>query len=209
MTRILIALAALLYTCSVAAHDAATHPQRRLLGFVEWVTLESAGLRLKARLDTGAQTSSLHSVDTLPFKRDGKNWVRFHVPVADQRSGDEEAAVRVLALERPVKRVVLIKRKGATPQRRYVVELPFCLDGRSHQTEFSLTDRSAFLYPALLGRQFLKDIAVVDPAHAFLAKENCEHTPAEQLEESMLELETEDDDLEEGGTEEDAVENGQ
>jgi hypothetical protein len=196
MTRTLLVLAALLCIGSATADDNTAPSHRKLLGFVEQLTLEPVGLRLKARLDTGAQTSSLHSIDTEPFKRDGKEWVRFHVPLADQRRADEEGAQRVLVLERPVKRVVLVKRKGAPPQRRYVVELPFCLDGRHYETEFSLTDRTTFLYPALLGRNFLKDVAVVDPADSLLATEKCEYTPAEQLTENVLEYEPSDVDAE-------------
>lgn len=201
MTRALIALAALLCMGSAAANDNPEPPHRKLLGFVEQMTLEPVGLRLKARLDTGAQTSSLHSVETEPFKRDGKEWVRFHVPIAEQRSGEEEGSVRALVLERPVKRTVLVKRKGAPPQRRYVVELPFCLDGQSYATEFSLTDRTTFLYPALLGRRFLKDVAVVDPANSYLAKNECEYTPAKQLTENVLEFEADDNGADDSGEE--------
>ena len=204
MTRILIVFAALLSAASAAAHDDTSYSHRKLLGFVEWVTVEPAGLRLKARLDTGALTSSLHSVDTQVFQRDGEDWVRFHVPVAGHRGTDEEAALRVLALERPVTRVVLVKRKGAPPQRRYVVELTFCLDGRRYETEFSLTDRGEFIYPALLGRRFLKDVAVVDPANSFLAGEACSCPPQEGLGQSVLELETEEDSAEDGPEEDEA-----
>lgn len=192
MTRALIALIALLCMGSAAANEDSLPPQRKLLGFVEQMTLEPAGLRLKARLDTGAQTSSLHSIETEAFKRDGKEWVRFHVPIEEQDAEGDEGRVRALVLERPVKRTVLIKRKGAPSQRRYVVELPFCFDGQHYETEFSLTDRTAFMYPALLGRQFLKDVAVVDPAQSFLAKNACEYTQEEQLTENVLEFVTDD-----------------
>ncbi len=39
------------------------------LGFVEWVVMNETGLRLKARLDTGAKTSSLHAVNVEEFKK--------------------------------------------------------------------------------------------------------------------------------------------
>jgi len=112
--------------------------------------------------------------------------VRFHVPIEGEQG---EEAMRVLAMERPLKRTVKVKRKGAPSQLRYVVELSFCLDGREHQAEFSLTDRSAFLYPALLGREFLKDVAVVDPANAFLARSKCDHVEPAQLAGDIVELE--------------------
>lgn len=193
MTRLLIVLLGLLCVGGVQAET--EHSHRTLLGYVETIVLGPVGLPLKARLDTGAQTSSLHSVDTVTFQRDGVDWVRFHVPVGDhQNTSGSESRSRVLVFERPVKRVVLIKRKGADSQQRYVVELPFCLDGQEYETEFSLTDRGAFLYPALLGRQIMKDVALVDPANSFLAKEECASTPLEEFDDKVLEVEVEDQD---------------
>lgn len=180
MTRTLVALTALFWATASIAHDNDTQTHRALLGFVEWVTIEPVGLRLKARLDTGARTSSLHSKDVEPFERGGERWVRFRVPIDANRHGGA-----ALTLERPIERVVLIKRKGAAPQRRYVVELPICIDGRRHETEFSLTDRENFLYPVLLGRRFLADVALVDSADSFLAKKKCPYTPPAELARSV------------------------
>lgn len=195
MIRRLIALLGLF--CVVSAYGAETDQSHRtVLGYVEAIVLEPVGLPLKARLDTGAQLSSLHSVETATFERDGKEWVRFHVPVGKHRltkGADDDQQLQVLVLERPVKRTVLIKRKGAASQRRYVVELSFCLDGQEHETEFSLTDRSGFLYPALLGRKVLKGVALVDPAHDFLAKETCASTPLQELSGHLLDVAAEDE----------------
>lgn len=186
MRIIVIALTAFL-----TALPGLAHPDHRiLLGFVEWITLEPVGLRLKARLDTGALTSSLHAVDVEPFERGGENWVRFRVPVSDHAPGD--TTLRAVVLERPVARRVLVKRKGAPSQERYVVQLPFCLNGSHHTTEFSLTDRGEFNYPALLGRRFLKDVAIVDPAADFQAPERCDYTPLDEFQEDVLELEAAD-----------------
>lgn len=197
MTRLSIALLGLFCVGGVSAEAEQTH--RTLLGYVESIVLEPVGLPLKARLDTGAQLSSLHSVDTTTFERDGEEWVRFHVPVGNHRNtgeGEGGNKLRVLVFERPIERTVLIKRKGAASQRRYVVELSFCLNGQEHETEFSLTDRGAFLYPALLGRQVLKDVALVDPANEFLAKEPCASKSPEEFEDKLLEVEAEDQDEE-------------
>ena len=55
------------------------------LGFVEWVVMNDTGLRLKARLDTGAKTSSLHAVNVKEFKKDDQKWVKFQIPLADHK----------------------------------------------------------------------------------------------------------------------------
>jgi hypothetical protein len=54
--------------------------------------------------------------------------------------------------------------------------MDFCIAGTSHKTEFSLTDRGKFSYPALLGRRFMRDDNIlIDSADAFLAKQDCEY----------------------------------
>ncbi|MGM0767644.1 MAG: ATP-dependent zinc protease [Pseudomonadota bacterium] len=157
------------------------------LGFVEWVVLQDSGLRLKARLDTGAKTSSLHAVNIEPFEKGDEKWVSFQVPLADHR--DQEGGKKgpapedvILEFERPVERTVKIKRKGAESQRRYVIRMEFCIAGTTHETEFSLTDRGKFSYPALLGRRFLSDDNIlVTSSDSFLAEKECEHQTLEDL----------------------------
>ncbi|MGO1461089.1 MAG: ATP-dependent zinc protease family protein [Marinobacter sp.] len=158
------------------------------LGFVEWVVMDDTGLRLKARLDTGAKTSSLHAVNVEEFEQDDEKWVKFQIPLADHtvQSADESSTIDhdeiILELQRPVERTVLIKRKGAESQRRYVVMMDFCIAGTSHETQFSLTDRGNFTYPVLLGRRFMRDDNIlIDSADSFLASQECDYMSLEEL----------------------------
>ncbi|MDN6318959.1 MAG: ATP-dependent zinc protease [Marinobacter sp.] len=158
------------------------------LGFVEWVVMNDTGLRLKARLDTGAKTSSLHAVNVEEFEQDDQKWVKFQIPLADHtvQPAAEDSNIDqeeiILELERPVERTVLIKRKGAESQRRYVVMMDFCIAGTTHETQFSLTDRGNFSYPVLLGRRFMRDDNIlIDSADSFLAKKECEYLGLEEL----------------------------
>lgn len=177
-------LAALLVINVPAAFADDHKKDAETLGFVEWVVLQDSGVRLKARLDTGAKTSSLHAVNVEPFKKDGKRWVSFEVPLDDHKSPDDaEDDNIVLQFERPVERTVLIKRKGAESQRRYVVKMDFCIAGEKHETQFSLTDRSRFNYAILLGRRFLGDDNVlVDSSDSFQAPKECAYQTLEELE---------------------------
>ncbi|MCK0164166.1 ATP-dependent zinc protease [Marinobacter sp. S6332] len=163
-------------------------PIPETLGFVEWVVMNDTGLRLKARLDTGAKTSSLHAVNVEEFKQDDQKWVKFQIPLADHKDHpvDDESSINqeeiILELERPVVRTVLIKRKGAPSQRRYVVMMDFCIAGTHHQTQFSLTDRGNFSYPVLLGRRFMRDDNIlIDSADSFIANKECEYMGLEEL----------------------------
>lgn len=188
------ALVAALFAASTAAHSADTraNPGERppeTLGYVEWMVIQDTSLRLKARLDTGAKTSSLHAVNIEEFEKDGAEWVSFQIPLGDHEDQPTEGELDhddvILEFERPVERTVLIKRKGASSQKRYVVMMDFCIAGTSHTAQFSLTDRGKFSYPALLGRRFMRDDNIlIDSADSFIAERECEYMTLEQLAEA-------------------------
>ena len=138
---------------------AARAPQTALavLGAIEHVRIEPPGLQLTARLDTGAAGSSLHALDVREFERDGKTWVKFQL--VDARTGQN------VEVSRPVVRSV--GAKDASGPKRYVVSLKATIAGVAQFTEFALTDRSSYSYPVLIGRNFLRDQAVVDVGHRF------------------------------------------
>ena len=148
---------------ALAGSAAASEPD--VFGWAEPVVLEEAGFRLEAKLDTGADTSSLDAIDIRRFRRKGKSWVRF--TVEDHEEGD------TVRLERPLLRRVRIKRHDGDSQRRSVVSLTVCLGGHRRKVEFSLIDRSQFDYPVLLGRSALTGIAVVDPQVVNLSEPDC------------------------------------
>lgn len=166
-------------------------PVPETLGFVEWVVMKDTGLRLKARLDTGAKTSSLHAVNIEEFERDDQEWVSFQIPLGDHEDQPSDGEIDhedvILEFERPVYRTVLIKRKSADSQRRHVVLMKFCIAGTVHETQFSLTDRSNFSYPVLLGRRFMRDDNIlIDSANSFIAPEECEYNTLEDLAEQSF-----------------------
>ena len=139
--------------------------EAEIFGWAEPVILEETNYRLEAKLDTGADTSSLDAIDIRRFRRKGKSWVRF--TVEDHDEGD------TVRLERPLLRRVRIKRHDGDSQRRSVVSLTVCLGEHRREVEFSLIDRSQFDYPVLLGRSALAGIAVVDPDATNLSEPDC------------------------------------
>lgn len=150
------------------ADDAPRRPSKRIVGWVERVTMLPSRVPVYAKLDTGAKTSSIHAEEIERFEKDGDEWVRFTLVLEDP-----DDVVHRERLERPLFRDVRIKDHDDHADRRPVVELEFCLDGRSARAQFSLADRSSFLYPVLLGRRFLKGRFVIDPAETFEASKDC------------------------------------
>ena len=50
---------------------------KKIIGAIENVRLVPPHIVLKARIDTGAKTTSIDARDITPFERNGEEWVRF------------------------------------------------------------------------------------------------------------------------------------
>lgn len=135
-----------------AAHPARTAPQ--VMGWVESAVVYPGGLEFRAKLDSGARTSSIHTTQMRLFKRQGHSWVEFTI---DNRRGGE------VQLRMPVTRFVRIREHGGAHSRRPVVEMGICVGTVYRETEVNLIDRTGFLYPLLVGRTFLKNAVIIDP----------------------------------------------
>lgn len=145
--------------------------ERVIYGWVEWVSVEPSMIPAKAKLDTGAKTSSLHAKNIEWFEKDGKDWVRFHFSPNTKLSSkrmQEGKTKNFVTIEAPVYRSTLIKQHKRPSAERPVILHKFKLDDRVYEAEFTLTDRSRFIYPVLLGRRFLQHTALVDPARTYL-----------------------------------------
>lgn len=142
------------------AQQISHHQEKRIIGRVEYVQLNPSRLVLKARIDTGAGLSSLNAVDLVPFQRDGKNWVRFNV--------SDPKTKKIITLEKKIKRYVNIKQLSGDYQRRPIIVMGLVLGSLEEQVELSLTDRSGYVYQLLIGRNFLRDRAIVDVSQKFI-----------------------------------------
>jgi len=136
----------------------------KIVGWIEPVTLSGGQLRLEAKLDTGADVSSLDARELRIFERDGRRWVSFAVP---DRKG------RRLRIERPVERMMEIKKASGGAQDRPVVMLKVCLDGVERLTTVNLVDRERLSTPMLIGRSYLEGHFAVDSARTNSTEPNC------------------------------------
>lgn len=134
-----------------------------MIGSLEWLYMDPPGRHYRARVDSGAETSSLSASSVVEFERDGDDWVRF--------TFQHDSADDSVDFELPIKRTVLIRQASSESlDRRVVVELDIRLGDELQTTEFTLTDRSRMTYPVLLGRAFLMDLYVVDVARSYTHK---------------------------------------
>lgn len=164
--RRLAVLLAVLCALPAGAHGGNEAPEDlQVLGWVEHAYLVEPGFELMAKLDTGAQTSSLDARIIKRFRQYGRRWVRF--TVRNPATGEETLLVR----ER--RRTVGIVQHEGDSQTRPVVLMDVCIAGIERTIEVSLADRTNFTYPLLLGRRTLRHIAVVHPGATFLSESHC------------------------------------
>ncbi len=163
------ALSAFTLACAAATSAAAEDDPRVdsvVLGYVENVAVGKLGLEMKGKLDTGADTSSVHARNVKIYKRGERdNWVRFRLIGKDGRT---------IRYDQNVIRFVNIKTKTGGLIRRPVIHLPLCVGGTWGTAELNLADRGDFNYDILIGREFLANRVLVDSSSSFMASESCE-----------------------------------
>ena len=142
---------------------------RPVFGWVEKTTIEPWGVELKAKLDSGALTSSLHATDVEVFEKEGDDWVRFTVGVRDEASGKKMEKT----FEKPRYRKVLIRGAGGI-DRRPVVLMNLCMGNTVYEEQFTLNDRSDMIYPVLLGRRTLSHLGYLDVTQTFTHSPDCD-----------------------------------
>ena len=134
-----------------------------IAGWREWVSLPGIGVPwIKAKLDTGARTSSLHAFDIEEYHRDGEPWVRFMVHPW-QRSA-EDAIVTGL----PVHDRRLVRSSSGHEHERIVVLMDVTLVGRTVTAEMTLSNRDEMGFRMLIGREALRQGFLVDPGRSYL-----------------------------------------
>ena len=105
----------------------------------------------------------MHASNIIALERDGRDWVRFEI--------DHPSIETPIVIERPLARTVLIKQASSeTPERRLVVKMTITLGSMTEQIDVSLSERTTMAYPVLIGRNFLRNLAIVDVSQRFIAK---------------------------------------
>lgn len=142
-------------------------PEQVRIGWREWVRLPClAEGTLKAKVDTGARTSSLHAFDLVETTRDGEPWLEFSFhPLQRDAETVERGSAR------------LVDRRRVTPSNgqselRFVVETDLGLDGQRFPIELTLTNRDAMGFRMLLGRRAIRERFLVDVRRSYLGAES-------------------------------------
>ena len=118
---------------------------------------------IKAKLDTGAKTSALHAWDLSVREVEGRQWIQFHV----YPSHGKKAAF--IVCEAPVSDRRWVTISNGERELRYVIATNLQIGFSCWPIELSLTNREAMECPMIIGREALRNHAIVDPMASFLA----------------------------------------
>ena len=132
-----------------------------VLGWREWISLPQLGIAsIKAKLDSGARTSSLAVEGIETFDLDGRLHVRFGIR-------PRRRSTRVVACAAPVLDRRVVTDSGGHREARWFVAAEVVVGGRHVEIEMNLTHRRTMLFPLLLGRSALAGRFHVDSAQSY------------------------------------------
>lgn len=133
-----------------------------VIGWREWVGLPDLGVTsIKAKVDSGARSSSLHAFALHAFERDGATWVRFEVhPI--QRSSEKAVDVEAEVLE-----FRSVRSSSGKAALRPVIVTRVALLGITWPIELTLARRDEMGFRMLLGREAFRGRFLVDAGKSY------------------------------------------
>lgn len=133
------------------------------LGWREWVGLPQLGLpSIKAKVDTGARTSTLHAFEVKPFVENGSHKVEFKIHPQQKNTERVIVCFADIVDQRPV------TDSGGHREQRWVISTPLSIGPYTWPIEITLTSRNSMMFRMLLGRTAMRGLAVVNPAKSYL-----------------------------------------
>ena len=164
MLRTIVGLA-LIWCVPILDANANDTQEKHIIGWIEKVEILPEKFSLAAKIDTGADHSSLSVSNPTEFLKGQEKWIRFSIALEEEKT---------VTLEKPIKRFANIKRKGAPSQRRAVVLFNLCVGTLyKKNVPVNLADRTGFKYSMLIGRSFLKGSAIVDSSLTLSQSPSC------------------------------------
>lgn len=133
-----------------------------MIGWREWVELPDLGVKMiKAKVDSGARSSSLHAFDLEEFQRDEEEWVRFNIHPY-QRSKKKIVRAEAKVLEHRS-----VRSSSGKASWRPVVVTNVNLLGVTWLVELTLANRDEMSFRMLLGREAFRQRFFVDAGSSY------------------------------------------
>ena len=134
----------------------------RIIGSEEWCVFDQLGIpSIKARVDSGAKTSSLQATNIKVINKGAQEWVKFEVnPLQENRSITLQCEARLVDRR-------MVKSSSGISEERLVVKTPVTLGDDTFDIELTLANRDTMEFRMLLGREALMDRFMVNPAESY------------------------------------------
>lgn len=136
------------------------------IGWREWVSLPELGVTaIQAKVDTGADSSSLHAFNQERFTRDGVEYIRFEIhPKKRSKKGAIQCESQIV-LDRKV------KNPGGRIELRPVISTSLVLNGIPIRALINLTQRDEMSFRMLIGRRTMRGRFLVNPGRSYLGSQ--------------------------------------
>lgn len=137
---------------------------RLTVGWREWIALPALNVAaVKAKIDTGAKTSSLHAFQIERFRKSRRDFIRFHVHPL------QKSLRRSVKVEVPLLEMRAVRSSNGHQSERPVIETELELFDQRWVIELTLANRDQMGFRMLLGRQALRGgRLLVDVAASYL-----------------------------------------
>jgi ribosomal protein S6--L-glutamate ligase len=135
-----------------------------IIGWQELISLPDINIpAIRAKIDTGAKTSSLHAENIQYFKEEGKDYVSFRVhPIQKNR----KIIVKCQALLIDKRNV---KSSNGIEENRPLIKTKIKIGNHLFQIDLNLTKRDSMGFRMLLGRDAMKNRIIIDPQYKYLS----------------------------------------
>ena len=146
----------------------------KTIGNREWCAFNTLNIpAIRARIDSGAKTSSIQATDIKLFKKDNIDWVQFNVfPL------QENSTIKILCTA-PLLDKRSVKGSFGISEERLIIEVPVTLGKDTFKIELSLANRNTMEFRMLLGREAISGRYLINSAERHVQKRYSKKSLAE------------------------------
>lgn len=133
-----------------------------IIGNAEWCALPELKVpAIRARIDSGAKTSSVHAINIKEFYKNKERWVKFEIhPLRKHTEVFIVCEAKVIDYR-------LVKSSSGEAKPRYVIQTQVKLGNQKWNIEVTLANRKSMGYQMLLGREAMMNRVLINPSEGF------------------------------------------